>query len=88
MLLRLQIGERERVSCFEIRQKRILLLFGDLRAHIDGGIPFELELGAMRAQLIIPGCDLCRNRIVDGSGHLTCRKALPDQRIEAQLIAV
>ena len=42
----------------------------------------------MRAEAIVPCRNLCRDGVVDGGRHLTCGKPLPDERIEAELIAV
>ena len=42
----------------------------------------------MCTQSVVSRCNLCRNRIIDGSRHLARRKALPDQRIEAHLVTV
>ena len=88
MLLGFQLRECKGIARLELRQQGILFLLCNLRAHIDGGIALEPQLRAVCAQLIVPRRNLRSNRIVDGGGHLTRRKALPDQRIEAQLVAV
>ena len=42
----------------------------------------------MRAEAIVPRCNLCRDGVVDGGRHLTGGETLPDERIETELIAV
>ena len=88
MLLRFQLGKRKHIPRLQLRQQGILFLFCDLRAHIDGGVALELEFGAVCTQLIVSRRNLCRNRIIDGCGHLARCKTLPDQRVETQLITV
>ena len=42
----------------------------------------------MRAEAIVPCCNLCRDGVVNGGRHLTGGEPLPDERIETELIAV
>ena len=88
MLLRFQFRKRKHIPRLQLRQQGILFLFCNLRTYIDGGVALELELGAVCTQLVVSRRNLCRNRIVDGCGHLARRKTLPDQRVETQLVTV
>ena len=88
VLFGLQFGECQRIPRLKFRQKCVLLLLCNLRAHIDGGIALECELRPVCTQTVSPRLNLRRNGIVNGSRHLARRKTLPDERIEAQLIPI
>ena len=88
MLLREELCKRECIVCRKFWKECIFFLLGNLCTNINRNIPLKLEFRTMSTQLIGSRCNLRCDGIINCGRHLACRKALPDQCIEAKLIPI
>ena len=88
MLLRLGPCERQNVALCEIGQHDVLFLFVAVASRVNGSEACKAELRASRAKFEALACaNRDAHRIVDRRRHLARDKALPNERVEAELVA-
>ena len=85
VLLGQELDERKRLACRKLGQEHVLFL---LAVRIDGEEARELQRRARSARDVALACrHTDADRIEDGGRHLAGDEALPNQGVEAQLIA-